>query len=161
MGFIKTVGIMRRIYTSVWLIAIFTILALTSCDPVSSVEFKIYNKTSDTVTVDMYKEILSSSYGGYSIVESDSVTTHYGEEDSVSVAVLAPDQILWTHKEWHGLYREEQIANLWQYIKSIKVGDKELPSESWKKEPAWHLRTEGGKRFEGESRYYTLTLRNK
>ena len=152
---------MRRIYTSVSLIAVFAVLLLTSCDPVSSLDYKIYNKTSDTVTVDMYKEILLSSYGGYSIVESDSVTTHYGKEDSVNVAVLAPDQVLWVHNEWDGVYREERIVYFWEFIKSIKQGDNELPADSWNNEPAWHLRTEGGKRFQGESRYYILTLREK
>ena len=136
------------------------ILSLTSCDPLSSVDYKIYNKTSDTVMVAMYKEILSSSYGGYDIVENDSVTTHYGEADSINVAVLAPDQILWLHDEWNGLYREEQIVQFWKYIMSIKKGDEELSPDKWNNEPSWHLRTEGGKRFQGESRYYILTLRD-
>ena len=144
-----------------WLAIIGIIIILTSCDPVSSLDYKIYNKTSDTVTVDMYKEILLSSYDGYSVVESDSVTVHYGKEDSVSVAVLAPDQVLWVHNEWDGLYREERIVHFWEFIKSMKLVDNELPAESWNNEPAWHLRTEGGKRFQGESRYYILTLRDK
>lgn len=137
----------------------FVVLALVSCDPVSSVDYKLYNKTSDTVTVSMYREILSSTYGGYDIVENDSVTTHYGMADSVHVAVLAPDQVLWVHNEWDGLYREERIYPFWKYIKSIKTGDVELPAASWDNESAWHLRTEGGKRFQGESRFYILTLR--
>lgn len=142
-----------------WLVAIVVGLSLVSCDPLSSVEYKIYNKTADTVTVDMYKEILASSYKGYDIEENDSVTTHYGEEDSVSVAVLAPDMVLRVHEEWSGLYREERVIPLWKYIKSITVGETELPASSWNNESAWHLKTEGGKRFEGESRYYDIVLR--
>ena len=115
---------MKKIKMPMWLAGLAAVSAsLVSCDPVSSVDYKLYNKTSDTVTVAMYKEILSSSYGGFAIVESDSVTTYYGEADSVNVAVLAPNQ--------------------------------------WDSEPVWHLETEGGKRFEGESRYYILTLRDK
>ena len=136
------------------------VVALVACDPVSSVDYKMYNKTGDTVTVVMYREILSSSYGGFAVVESDSVTTHYGEADSIRVAVLAPDQVLWVHDEWDGLYREEQIVPFWKYIQSIKGGEKEWPSGSWDNEQAWHLNTEGGKRFEGESRYYSIILRN-
>lgn len=151
---------MRIFNISLWMAVVAIILSLTSCDPLSSVDYKIYNKTSDTVTVAMYKEILSSSYGGYDIVENDSVTTHYGEADSINVAVLAPDQILWLHDEWNGLYREEQIVQFWKYIMSIKKGDEELSADKWNNESAWHLRTEGGKRFEGESRYYILTLRD-
>ena len=89
---------------SLWLAGLAVISAsLVSCDPVSSVDYKLYNKTSDTVTVAMYKEILTSSYGGFAVVESDSVTTYYGEADSVNVAVLAPDQVLWVHDEWNWL----------------------------------------------------------
>ena len=43
----------------------------------------------------------------------------------------------------------------------IKTSDREWPSDSWDSESVWHLETEGGKRFEGESRYYILTLRDK
>ena len=148
-------------YIAAWLTAVCILASLVSCDPLSSADFKMYNKTGDTVTVEMYKEILSSSYGGYSIVESDSVTTHYGEEDSVNVAILAPDQVLWVHQEWNGLYREEQIVPYWKYIRAIKKSDKEWPAESWDNEAAWHLKTEGGKRFQGESRYYSIILRDK
>jgi len=136
------------------------VLSMVSCDPVSSVEYRIYNKTADTVTVVMHKEILSSSYGGFAIERSDSATTHYGEADSLSVATLAPDQVLWVHREWDGLYREEQIIPLWKYIQSVKAGDNELPASEWDHESAWHLRTAGAKRFEGESRSYILTLRD-
>ncbi len=139
---------------------VWAVLVLTSCDPMSSLDYKMYNKTGDTVTVVMYYDIHSSDYHGFDIVENDSVTTHYGEADSTSVAILAPEQILWVHHEWDGLYREELISYFWDYIHSIKVGDKELPFDSWGKEQAWHLRTEGGKRFQGESRYYSLILRN-
>ncbi|MBQ9820887.1 MAG: hypothetical protein IJM58_02070 [Muribaculaceae bacterium] len=153
---------MKNIKLPLWLAGLAVISAsLVSCDPVSSVDYKLYNKTSDTVTVAMYKEILSSSYGGFAIVESDSVTTYYGEADSVNVAVLAPDQVLWVHDEWDGLYREELVVPFWKYIKTIKTSDREWPSDSWDSEPVWHLETEGGKRFEGESRYYILTLRDK
>ena len=152
---------MRFHYTSLCFAVVAAIMALTSCDPISSVEYKIYNKTADTVAVDMYDEILSSSYAGFDIEENDSVTTHYGVEDSVSVAILAPDQVLCVHDEWDGLYREERIIPFWIYIISIKTGDKEFPRDSWDKESAWHLNTEGGKRFQGESRYYSIILRNK
>ena len=43
------------------------VMSLASCDPMSSVEYKVYNKTADTVTVTMYKEILTSAYKGYTI----------------------------------------------------------------------------------------------
>ena len=91
----------------------------------------------------------------------DSVVASYGEDDSISVALLAPDQVLWVHDEWDGLYREERILPLWDFIQSIKSGNNEVPAELWNNEQAWHLNTEGGKRFQGESRYYSLILRDK
>lgn len=152
---------MRKISAvSVALVLASIVLMLVSCDPVSSVDYKIYNKTSDTVTVVMHQEILSSAYGGYAIEQGDSVT-HYSEADSISVAVLAPDHVLIVHDEWDGLYREEQMVPYWKYIRAIMVGDHELPASSWDNEQAWHLNTDGGKRFEGESRHYILTLRDK
>lgn len=149
---------MKTIYSVLLWLAVVSFM-LTSCDPLSSVEYKIYNKTADTVTVDMYKEILASSYKGYDIEENDSVTTHYGEEDSVSVAVLAPEMVMTVHNEWSGRYWEERVIPLWEYIKSITVGETALPASAWDNESVWHLRTEGGKRFQGESRYYDIVLR--
>ena len=150
---------MRFHYTSLCFAVVAAIMALTSCDPISSVEYKIYNKTADTVAVDMYDEILSSSYAGFDIEENDSVTTHYSA-DSCNVAILAPDQHLRIHREWHGLYREELMVHGWRYISSIKVGDVEAAATTWNNESAWHHRTKGGGNFaKEESHYYDLFLR--
>ena len=149
---------MKTIYSVLLWLAVVSFM-LASCDPLSSVEYKIYNKTADTVTVDMYKEILASSYKGYDIEENDSVTTHYGVEDSISVALLAPEMVLTVHNEWSGRYWEERVIPLWRYIKSITVGETQLPASAWDNESVWHLKTEGGKRFQGESRYYDIVLR--
>ena len=150
-----------RKYCFPFLLTIVTlIMSLTSCDPLSSVDYTIYNKTSDTVTITMYKEIMVSSYHGYDIQENDSVTTHY-EGDSVNVAVLLPDMVLSVRHEWTGLYREEQVVPFWKYIKSIKIGDEEPASELWDNESGWKMKTKGGGRYQGESRYYDLILRDK
>lgn len=143
-----------------WTLTLVLIFSLLSCDPISSLECEIFNKTEDTVTVVMYKDIMSSSYKGYAIVENDSVTTHY-DADSCNVAVLAPDQVLKAQYEWSGLYREEFVAPLWKYIKSIKTGDEELAPALWNNEAAWVMKIKGGGRFEGESRYYSLILRDR
>ena len=142
-----------------YLAAMAVMVALASCDPVSSVEFKIYNKTADTVTIVMYKEIMTSPYEGYTIIENDSVSTDY-EADSCNVAVLAPEQVLQVDRIWHGLYREEQVVPFWKYINSITIGDTEMRPESWNNEAAWHLKTVGGGRFEDEFRYYDIVLRD-
>ena len=153
---------MRTINSTIlWLAALAVIVSFTSCDPMASVEYRIYNKTTDTVTVDMYREILVSSYQGFDIIENDSVTKHYGSEDTIHVAVLAPEQVLIVGNEWHGLYREEQVIPFWKYITSITEGKTLLPNEKWDNEAAWHLRTEGGGRFEDESRYYSIVFRDK
>lgn len=135
------------------------VLSLVSCDPMSSVEFKIYNKSTDTVTVAMYKEIMTSSYEGYTIIENDSVSTDY-EADSCNVAVLAPEQVLVVDNEWSGLYREELIVPFWKYITSIKKGENEVRPELWNNGAAWHLKTDGGGRFEDESRHYDIVFRD-
>ena len=49
---------------------------------------------------------------------------------------------------------------LLEYTKTITVGKTELPAAAWDNESAWHLKTEGGGKFEGESRYYSLVLRD-
>lgn len=149
---------MRIFNITVCLVFVAVVMSLVSCDPLSSVDYKLYNKTNDTVTVTMYKEILSSTYGGYDIEENDSVVTHYGDGDTISVAILAPDQVLSVHREWSGLYREEWVVPLWKYITTIEVGNLEVASEQWNNEPQWHLKTDGGKRFQGESRHYSLIL---
>ena len=146
--------------TVIWLTAVAALVALASCDPMSSVDYKVHNLTEDTITVAMYKEILTSDYQGYTIVEKDSVISRYGVDDTVSVAVLGPHQALWVHNDWNGLYREEQIVPLWKYIKSIRVGDTERAATTWDSEKPWHLKTEGGTRFKGESRYYDLYIRS-
>ena len=64
-------------WTVLWILAMIMSLSLSSCDPMSSLECEIYNKTGDTVTVTLYKEIMISSFQGYTIVENDSVSTHY------------------------------------------------------------------------------------
>lgn len=149
---------MRIFNISVCMAVVAMVMSLVSCDPLSSVDYKLYNKTNDTVTVTMYKEILSSAYGGYDIEENDSVVNHYGEDDSISVAILAPDQVLSVHREWSGLYREEWVVPLWKYITAIEAGGLEIAPEQWNNELQWHLKTDGVKRFQGESRHYSLIL---
>ena len=136
------------------------VVLLTSCDPMASSEYNIHNISKDTVTITFHKEIMSSSYQGFDIQENDSVTTHYGS-DSLTVALLAPNQHLKIHKEWHGLYREELIVHAWVYIKSVKVGENAVDSALWYNEEAWHHRTKGGGNFaKEESHYYDLWFRD-
>jgi len=138
------------------LAAMVAALVFTSCDPLSSVEYNIHNKTGDTVTVSFYSEMMSSPFQGYDIRENDSVTTHY-EGDSCRVAFVAPDQRLIIHRQWHGLYREEQLVHAWRYISSIKVGTVEAAPSTWDNEAAWHHRSKGGGNFaKEESHYYDL-----
>ncbi|MBR5170174.1 MAG: hypothetical protein IKW85_06360 [Muribaculaceae bacterium] len=152
---------MRTIHSTIlWLAAVACLLSLASCDPMSSVDYRIYNMMDDTVTVDMHKEIMTSAYEGYSI-EDDSVTTRYTSDDSVYIAILAPKQSLVVHDDWSGLYHEEQVVPFWKYIKSIKVADTELAASKWNNEQAWIMKKTGGGNFEGESRRYDLFLRNK
>ena len=150
---------MKIINITLWMALLAVVLSLVSCDPMSSVDFKIYNKSTDTVTVAMYKEIMTSSYEGYTIIENDSVSTDY-EADSCNVAVLAPEQVLVVDNEWSGLYREELIVPFWKYITSIKKGENEVRPELWNNEAAWHLKTDGGGRFEDESRHYDIVFRD-
>lgn len=144
-----------------WLSILAALTALVSCNPVSSVDYRVLNLTEDTVTVTMYKDILTSDYQGYVIEDNDTVLARYGKDDSVSVAVLKPKQALWVHNDWEGLYWEERIIPLWKYIKTIRVGDTERTASSWDNEESWYLKTDGGKRFEGESRHYFLYIRSK
>lgn len=142
-----------------WLTVICIVISLAACDTFSSVEYKIYNKTTDTVTVDMHEELLTSPYEGFTIQQNDSVKVHYGIEDSIHVAVLAPDMVLLVHREWSGLYREELMVHFWRYIKSITIGDTELPSSQWDNESAWRVKIEGGRFSKNEYRYYEILLR--
>lgn len=142
-----------------WMAVVAVVLLLTACDPMSSVEYNVHNMTRDTVTISFYKEIMSSPYQGFEIEENDSVITRY-DNDSVTVAMLAPDQHLKIHREWHGLYREEQVVHAWKYIKSIRLGKNEVDSTEWDNEAVWHHRTKGGGNFaKDESHYYDLWFR--
>ena len=142
-----------------WLSLILALVLFTACDTMSSVEYNIHNMTSDTVSVTFYKELMSSPYKGYEIVENDSVTTRY-DNDSVTVARLAPNQHLKIHREWHGLYREDFVVHAWKYISSIRVGENEADSTTWDNEAAWHHRKKGGGNFsKEESHYYDLWFR--
>lgn len=152
---------MRTIGLHSCIIALAAVALLTSCDPVSSVEYTIRNLTDDTVTVDMYREILTSSYQGFDVVLNDSVAIHYGLQDSIRVATLAPNQLMRAQYVWDGIYREERVVPMWKYIKSIAVGDNELSPEAWNNEQAWHLKKTGGGMGEGETRNYDLNLRGK
>ena len=150
---------MRVFNISLWVSVVAVALSMASCDPMSSVEYNIHNVSSDTVSVTCYKELMSSPYQGFEIEENESVTTRY-DNDSVTVARLAPNQHLKIHREWHGLYREEQVVHAWKYISSIRVGEKEVDSATWDNEAAWHHRTKGGGNFsKEESRYYDLWFR--
>ena len=134
-------------------------LMLAACDPISSVEYNIHNMTSDTVSITFHKELMTSAYQGFEIEENDSVTTRY-DSDSITSALLAPNQHLKIHKEWHGLYREDQMVHAWMYIKSIMQGQNEVDSKKWDNEAAWHHRTKGGGNFaKDESHYYDLWFR--
>lgn len=147
---------MMRVFKFPLMLAIVAlVVSLTSCDTRSSVEYNIHNITSDTVTVSFHKEIMTSPYQGFDVEENDSVTTHYG--DSIAVALLAPNQHLKVHRQWDGLYREEQVVHAWKYIQSIKLGEAEVESAKWDNETAWNHRTKGGGNFsKEESHYYDL-----
>ena len=152
---------MRRINISIWMAVAGIIMLLASCDTMSSLEYNIHNNASDTVTVTFYKEIMISAYAGFDVHESDGVTTHYDGSDSIYTAILAPNQQLTIHREWHGLYREELLVHAWRYISSIKIGDAEVDPSVWDNEAAWHHRTKGGGNFsKEESHYYDLWLKN-
>ncbi len=143
-----------------WLLALCLLTILASCDPMSSVEYRVRNMTADTVTVDMYKEIMTSAYRGYFIEQGDSVVQRVNPEDSIYLATVSPGQCLVVNDDWSGLYREEWIVPLWKYVKSIAVGDTKLDSLWWSNEQSWHLKKQGGGFGEGESRYYDLILRD-
>lgn len=152
---------MRRINISIWMAVVGAILLLASCDTMSSSEYTIRNMTSDSVTVSFHPEIMSSPYSGFDVHRNDSVTTHYDGSDSIYAAILAPNQYLVIHREWHGLYREEHIVHAWKYLSSIKIGDVELDPSKWNNESVWHHRTKGGGKFaKEESHYYDLFLKN-
>lgn len=140
-------------------IALCALSMLASCDPLSSVEYRVRNMTEDTVLVDMYRQIMTSSYHGYVVEEGDSVVLTVLPEDSIYLATVLPGQCFVARHQWSGLYREELIVPAWRYFKSITVGDTRLDSLWWSNEQSWHLKTEGGRRAEGESRYYDLFLR--
>lgn len=146
-------------FTSLLAVIVATVM-LCSCDPLSSVEYKIRNMSTDTVEVTFYKEIMLSNYHGYTIQVNDTLTVHH-EDDSCLVAVLAPSQLLWSQHEWHGLYREELIVPMYIYIKSITIGGTELPRESWNDVSKWKLKSTGGNFGQGESRYYDLWIQKK
>ena len=153
---------MRYLKMPLWLpvLALLT-MAMSSCDPLSSVEYKIYNLTEDTVAVSFYKEIMTSPYQGYSVEENDSVTTDYNTSqgnDTILVATLAPKRTLTLSYEWWGLYREERIVPAWKYIKAMVMGDKEADPSAWNDESRWTMKSKGGGFGEGESRYYQLLL---
>lgn len=152
---------MTRINLSIWMAIAGIIMLLASCDTISYSEYNIRNMTSDTVTVSFYQEIMSSPYQGYDVHRGDSVTTHFDGSDSTYVAILAPNHYLTIHREWQGLYREEQVVHAWRYISSISIGDVELEQSMWNNESLWHHRTKGGGKFaKEESHYYDLWLKD-
>ena len=140
-----------------WLTAFTVMVSFSACDTMSSVDYNIHNITADTVTVTFYRDLMTSPYQGYDIVENDSVTTH---QDSITVAVLAPNQYLIVQRQWSGLYREELVVPAWNYIASITVGDTALDRAQWTTESLWHVRTNGGRFVKDESRHYDLWLRD-
>ena len=150
---------MKRIHFTLWLTVCIVLVSFMSCDTMSSVDYNIHNITTDTVTVTFHREIMTSPYQGYDIVENDSVTTHYGG-DSAMVAVLAPNQYLIVKREWSGLYREELVVPAWRYIAAIRVGDTELDSEQWTTESLWHIRSNAGRFNKNETRHYDLWIRS-
>ena len=150
---------MKKINITLWTALLAVVLSLASCDPMASVEYNIHNLTADSVLVTFHKEIMTSPYHGYDILDYDTVAIHF-EDDSSNVAILAPNQHLKVHREWHGLYREEQIVHAWKYISSIKAGDTELAPSVWDHEQAWNHRTTGGGNFaKEESHFYDLWFR--
>jgi len=150
----STINIAKR-----WLAMMAVVISLTACETSSSVEYNIHNVTTDTVIVTFFKSMMSSPYQGYDIIENDSVTTHY-QADSCNIARVGPNQHLTIHKQWSGLYREDELIHAWRYIQSIHKGDVEVPAQQWDNQSAWHHRSQGGGNFEkNESHYYDLWFR--
>lgn len=124
---------------------ILTSLLLTSCEDVSkhySYEFIISNYMADDKPV--YVE-LSCPYN-YNIISNDGkmiVNKEIQERDTIlQVTPLGNRRILFQmemndNSSFTGNYKKDGIIPVWEYIKSIKVGDEVLKKENWKRTNQW------------------------
>ena len=107
--------------------------------------------------------IMMSPCYGYLIEKNGNRTGGYSDDNKDSIAILLPYENLNVTHEWIGMsvssLEEDGIIPLWVYIQYIKVGDRELSPEIWKRKDAWKCSKGEGGFGSGETMYYELWIR--
>lgn len=130
------------------LCCIIFLFVIASCDPISSVEYRIYNFNSEIVTIELKKRI------EYDIYHEDSVKKHYASDDNI--VELEHYDFLELYYEWMN-NRAKSHTPLWEDISSIHIGDSIIPHTYWNNVENWEVRSRS--EIHGESIKYYLYLK--
>ena len=139
---------MRRIEFNV--LCIVTILALLSCDPSSSVSYKIVNDSGSMAKIMLHSDVnyricRADSAGSWALsLESDTVC--------LKVGAVLEHKLEWVHSSL------QSHVPLWERIEAICIGDSVIPAAQWRDRGNWQVDEKGGGQFDLEHVTYTLYL---
>ncbi len=121
---------------------------MISCDPGSTVEYKIYNMSNYDAIIELKENV------EYNIFHKDSITYHHSSEKNN--IILKPKETLRKYCEWMN-NRVEAHTPLWEEILNIQIEDSIVPPQYWNNADCWQKSS--SKDMYGEEINYNLYLK--
>ena len=134
--------------TIIKFIIILFFIPIISCDPGSTVEYKICNMSNCDAIIELKGNV------GYNIIHKDSITYHHSSERAN--VILKPEEALRKYLEWMN-NRVEAHTPLWEEIINIKIGDSIVLPQYWNNADSWQKSS--SKDMYGEEINYNLYLK--
>ena len=134
----------------VFLIIIIALIVLVSCDPMSSVEYRIINLSHKNTVIE-FKE------GFYYNVHHEDSTNFYYSTDN-RTAVLKHNEFISIYYEWINPTVESHTP-LWMELQDIQMEDSIVPREYWNNPKSWQKSGDKGI-MGGEEIKYNLFLQD-
>ena len=110
-------------------------IALISCDPGASVEYRIINLSNKNATIGLKEGVV------YTIHRNDSTICYYSTDHSS--AILKHNEFISVYYEWMN-NRTESHTPLWMELQSIQIEDSIVSPLYWNNAESWEKSSDKG-----------------
>ena len=110
-------------------------IALISCDPGASVEYRIINLSNKNATIGLKEGVV------YTVHHKDSTICYYSTD--YSSAILKHDEFISVYYEWMNNHVESHTP-LWMELQSIQIEDSIVSPLYWNNAESWEKSSDKG-----------------